>query len=146
MLLRDGTIYFAILLMMNIAQMVVKTVPSFENFSYVSTVIQTWVPILTSRFLLNLCQVAGSPEIDSQEAFNSRFSVPRFRVPSLASIIGNMGEDLDHSGTAEEDDEVENSSSGSVQAEEGAAPEAIIEAHPSSINPTPSTSRLIHIA
>ncbi len=57
-----------------------------------------------------------------------------------------MGEDLDHSGTAEEDDEVENSSSGSVQAEEGAAPEAIIEAHPSSINPTPSTSRLIHIA
>ncbi len=102
-------------------------------------------PILISRFLLNLCQV-GSPEINSQEAFNSQFSVPGFRVPSLASIIGNMGEDLDHGGPAEEvEDEVENNS-GSVPAEEGVIPEAIIEAHLSSMNPTPSTSRLVHIA
>ncbi|PSR97186.1 hypothetical protein PHLCEN_2v4357, partial [Hermanssonia centrifuga] len=112
MLLRDGTIYFAL------------------------------QPILISRFLLNLRQ-AGSPEleIDSQEAFNSRFSVPGFRVPSLASIIGNMGEDLDHGGPAEE---VEDESS--IEVEEGAA-ETTIETHASStVNPTPSTSRLIHIA
>ncbi len=57
-----------------------------------------------------------------------------------------MGEDLDHSGPAEEvEDEVENTS-GSIQAEEEAAPEEIIEAHSSSMNPTPSTSRLVHIA
>ncbi|PSS32235.1 hypothetical protein PHLCEN_2v2004 [Hermanssonia centrifuga] len=103
-------------------------------------------PILISRFLLNLRQV-GSPEIDSQEAFDSRFSVPRFRVPSLASIIGNMGEDLDHGGSAEEvEDEAENTvTSGSIQVEEGAVPEAIID-DPSSMNSIPSTSRLIHIA
>ncbi|THG92814.1 hypothetical protein EW026_g8222 [Hermanssonia centrifuga] len=84
--------------------------------------------ILISRFLLNLRQV-GSPEIDSQEAFNSQFSVPGFRVPSLSSIVGNMGEDLDHGGPAEEvEDEVENYS-GSIQVEEGAASEEIIEAH-----------------
>ncbi|THG95373.1 hypothetical protein EW026_g6270 [Hermanssonia centrifuga] len=144
MLLRDGTIYFAVLLMMNIAQVAVET-PSFQKFSFVTQVIQTLQPMLISRFLLNLHQV-GSPEINSQEAFNSQFSVPAFRVPSLASIVGNMGEDLDHGGLAEEvEDEVDNNS-GSVQAEEGAAPEPIIEARPSSMNPTPSTSRLIHIA
>ncbi|PSR74193.1 hypothetical protein PHLCEN_2v10041 [Hermanssonia centrifuga] len=83
-------------------------------------------PILISRFLLNLRQV-GSPEIDSQEAFNSQFSVPGFRIPSLASIIGNMGEDLDYGGLAEEvEDEAENTSE-SIQAEEGAVPETIIE-------------------
>ncbi|PSS32238.1 hypothetical protein PHLCEN_2v2007 [Hermanssonia centrifuga] len=65
-------------------------------------------PILISRFLLNLRQI-GSPEIDSREVFNSQFSIPGFRVPSLASIVGNMGEDLDHGGPAGEmGDEVEN--------------------------------------
>ncbi|THG99236.1 hypothetical protein EW026_g3061 [Hermanssonia centrifuga] len=144
MLLRDGTIYFAILFVMNIAQVVLET-PSFASFDFVLTVIETLQPILISRFLLNLRQV-GSPEIDSQEAFNSQFSVPGFRVPSLASIVGNMGNDLEHGGLAEEvDDEVENTS-GSIQAEEGAVPEAIIETHFSSMNPTPSTSRLADIA
>ncbi len=57
-----------------------------------------------------------------------------------------MGEDLDHGGPVEEvEDEAENYS-GSIQAEEGAAPEEIMEAHPSSMNPIPSTSQLIHIA
>ncbi|THG95249.1 hypothetical protein EW026_g6369 [Hermanssonia centrifuga] len=145
MLLRDGTIYFAILFVMNIVQVVVKTALSFQNLNLLTPVIQTLQPILISRFLLNLRQV-GSPEIDSQEAFNSQFSVPGFRVPSLSSIVGNMGEDLDHSGPAEEvEDEVENYS-GSIQAEEGAAPEEIIEGHPSSMDPIPSTSQLIHIA
>ncbi|PSS30880.1 hypothetical protein PHLCEN_2v2607, partial [Hermanssonia centrifuga] len=93
-------------------------------------------PILISRFLLNLRQV-GSPEIDSQEAFNLQFSAPGFRVPTLASIVGNMGGDLDYDGPAEEvEDEVENTS-GSIQAEEGAVPGAIIETHPSSMNLTP---------
>ncbi|THG98405.1 hypothetical protein EW026_g3782 [Hermanssonia centrifuga] len=125
---------------MNIAQVVVRNVPSLANFDFVETMIGTLEPILISRFLLNLRQV-GSPEIDSQEAFNSRFSVPGFRVPSLASIIGNMGEDLDHGGPGEEvvDDETENISgsvqaedveaeniSGSVQSEEVAVPETTI--------------------
>ncbi len=57
-----------------------------------------------------------------------------------------MGEDLEHGGLAEEvEDQVENNS-GSIQAEEGEVPELIIEARPSLIDPTPATSRLIHIA
>ncbi|THH00340.1 hypothetical protein EW026_g2176 [Hermanssonia centrifuga] len=139
----SASVNFDILLVMNIAQVVVDNVPSLENYDFVTIVISTW-PILISRFLLNLRQV-GSPEIDSQEAFNSQFSVPGFRIPSLASIIGNMGEDLDYGGLAEEvEDEAENTSE-SIQAEEGAVPETIIEVHPSSMNPTPSAGQLIHI-
>ncbi|THG95253.1 hypothetical protein EW026_g6366 [Hermanssonia centrifuga] len=141
----SANVLFDILFVMDIAAVVVNTVPSFQNFGFIATVIGTLQPILISRFLLNLRQV-GSPEIDSQEAFNSQFSIPGFRVPSLSSMVGNMGEDLDHSGPAEEvEDEVENTS-GSIQAEEGAAPEEIIEGHLSSMDPIPSTSQLMHIA
>ncbi|PSR81870.1 hypothetical protein PHLCEN_2v6242 [Hermanssonia centrifuga] len=31
------------------------------------------------------------------ETFNSRFSIPGFRAPTLATITGNMGEPLDYS-------------------------------------------------
>ncbi len=52
-------------------------------------------PILISRFLLNLRQL-GAPQNETQSRFNSRFSIPGFRVPTLESIVGNMGADLDH--------------------------------------------------
>ncbi len=94
-----------------------------------------------------MCQV-GSPEIDSQEAYNSQFSVPGFCIPSLSSIVGNMGEDLDHGGPVEEVEAEAENYSGSIQAEEGAAPKEIIEVHPSLMDPTPSTSQfpVLHIA
>ncbi|THG94855.1 hypothetical protein EW026_g6695 [Hermanssonia centrifuga] len=95
MLLRDGTIYFIALLAMSIAEVLVKTVPAFQNLASVGTVILALQPILISRFLLNLRQ-AGKPREDTHSAFNSQFSVPGFRVPTLDSIIGNMGEELDH--------------------------------------------------
>ncbi len=62
-------------------------------------------PILISRFLLNLRQL-GEPENETQSRFNSRFSVPGFRVPTLESIVGNMGADLYHGPAEEVDGEV----------------------------------------
>ena len=54
-------------------------------------------PILISRFILNLRSVSQSYEESSQDmTYNSRMSVPGFRVPTMASITGNMGEMLDH--------------------------------------------------
>lgn len=51
-------------------------------------------PILISRFLLNL-RHADSPE-DSTSRL-ARFPTPlNFRAPTLQSIVGNMGEPLDH--------------------------------------------------
>lgn len=58
-------------------------------------------PILLSRFLINLRQ-ADSPEDSIQASHLSRFSAPNFRVPTLQSIMGNMGESLEYG--AEEDE------------------------------------------
>ncbi|THG96032.1 hypothetical protein EW026_g5719 [Hermanssonia centrifuga] len=73
------------LLILNIAQIVLKT-----------------VPILISRFLFNLRQV-GEPAAESGNhqhiTFSSRFTI---RVPTLASIVGNMGEELDHGPVVQE--------------------------------------------
>ncbi|THG94811.1 hypothetical protein EW026_g6727 [Hermanssonia centrifuga] len=103
MLLRDGTVYFVVLLAINLTDVIGNTVPSLQATSAVtSNLIGTLTPILISRFLLNLRQL-GEPENETQSRFNSRFSIPGFRVPTLESIVGNMGADLDY-GPAEEVD------------------------------------------
>lgn len=62
-------------------------------------------PLLISRFLLNLRQLREPEGTGTHEISNSRFSVPAFRVPTLASIAGNMGEDLRHGPTPDEGDD-----------------------------------------
>ncbi|PSR73876.1 hypothetical protein PHLCEN_2v10296 [Hermanssonia centrifuga] len=88
------------------------------------------VPILISRFLLNLRQVGGqtSRAEDSGTRQGStgadtvtglHFSVASLRATSnvtLSSIIGNMGEYLDHEEETWDANEV-------VQAEDGAQPD-----------------------
>ncbi|THG94849.1 hypothetical protein EW026_g6701 [Hermanssonia centrifuga] len=106
MLLRDGTVYFVVLLAINLTDVIGNTVPSLQATSAVtSNLIGTLTPILISRFLLNLRQL-GEPENETQSRFNSRFSVPGFRVPTLESIVGNMGADLYHGPAEEVDGEV----------------------------------------
>ncbi|THG94788.1 hypothetical protein EW026_g6748 [Hermanssonia centrifuga] len=96
MLLRDGTMYFVVLFAINISQVVLTIVALFP----ITDIFGVLSPILVSRFLLNLRQL-GEPQNETQSHFNSRFSIPGFRVPTLESVIGNMGADLDH-GPAEE--------------------------------------------
>ncbi|THG93032.1 hypothetical protein EW026_g8083 [Hermanssonia centrifuga] len=82
----------SVLLAINITDVI----PSLSNTSSaIRSILQTLTPILISRFLLNLRQL-GEPKNESQSRFNSRFSIPGFRVPKLESIVGNMGADLDH--------------------------------------------------
>lgn len=66
-------------------------------------------PILISRFLLNLRQV-DNRYLETENYHTSHFSIPQFRIQK-STVLGNMGEDLDHSvyfgGEIEEDpDEV----------------------------------------
>ncbi|KAJ3553607.1 hypothetical protein NM688_g3520 [Phlebia brevispora] len=49
--------------------------------------------VILSRFLLNLRQI-DAPEVGSSPGHVSRFSVPNFRMPTVPSIIGNLGEPL----------------------------------------------------
>ncbi|THG95674.1 hypothetical protein EW026_g6024 [Hermanssonia centrifuga] len=59
-------------------------------------------PILISRFMLNLRQV-NTAQNEMQNALDSCSSALTFRVPTLTSFIGNMGEDLYHGAEAGED-------------------------------------------
>ncbi|KAI0926274.1 hypothetical protein AcV5_008776 [Taiwanofungus camphoratus] len=56
LLLRDGTLYFAIILMMNIVQIITGTINSL--FNYVTVFLAPISSILISRFLLNLRQLS----------------------------------------------------------------------------------------
>ncbi|THG92567.1 hypothetical protein EW026_g8373 [Hermanssonia centrifuga] len=112
LLLRDGTVYFAAFLAMNIAQVLVATMPSLQNVAPVGSIILVLTPILISRFLLNLRQL-GEPENEIQSCFDPQFSVLGFRVPTSTSIVGNMGADLDHSPAEETDYVAEDADVGS---------------------------------
>ncbi|PSS38106.1 hypothetical protein PHLCEN_2v48 [Hermanssonia centrifuga] len=96
----------SVLLVMNIADVIVNNVPSLQNVSPVPNLIQGLTSILISRFLLNLRQL-GEPENETQSRFNSRFSIPGFRVPTLETVVGNMGADLGRGPAEEIDDEAE---------------------------------------
>ncbi|PSR84397.1 hypothetical protein PHLCEN_2v5454 [Hermanssonia centrifuga] len=67
----------------------------------VVAIIQALTPILISRFLLNLRQL-GEPENGTEDAPDSRLSIPGFRIVTLTSIVGNMGEELNRLGTEED--------------------------------------------
>ncbi|THG95136.1 hypothetical protein EW026_g6455 [Hermanssonia centrifuga] len=97
LLLRDGTLYFLLILFMNVAEIMVETVNGASALSPVSEFLALIPPILISRFLLNLRQIDND---DDEEAEVTHVSTLGFR----ASVsVGNMGESLDH-GPAEYDD------------------------------------------
>lgn len=94
-LLRDGTIYFVALLVMNILQVVTYSTGLAGGAAYAIVFLQALPPLLVQRFMLNLRQLSAPP-VDSAAANVadlSRFSV-HFRVPS--DFLGNIGEPLAH--------------------------------------------------
>lgn len=63
-------------------------------------------PILVSRFLLDLRQIGPSGD-STQVSRVSQFSNPNFRVPTFQSIVGNLGEYLQHDTDDYESEEAE---------------------------------------
>ena len=63
------------------------------------------IPILLSRFIINLRQVGTSATIPSDNRHPSRFSIPNLRMPTLDGVVGNFGEPLDFVEYRIEDDE-----------------------------------------
>ncbi|KAJ3551894.1 hypothetical protein NM688_g4444 [Phlebia brevispora] len=92
--LRDGSVYFIALLALNLAQLLVETVPSFQNANPVSILTPIISMIMISRFLVDLRQ-ADTPDNSTAAAEFSQFSVPGFRVPTMQSIVGNIGESVE---------------------------------------------------
>ncbi|KAJ3554682.1 hypothetical protein NM688_g2981 [Phlebia brevispora] len=92
-LIQYGTLYFIVLLGVTILPLITLLKPSLGLITYATDAFVSVLPsILTSRFLINLRQ-AESVESRNITRF-SHFSVPRFHVPSLPEIIGNLGERL----------------------------------------------------
>lgn len=90
-LLRDGALYFVILLAFNIA-IVLPRRPT-EGTALLSAAMQALPQILANRFMLNLRQSNSSGVVETPEG-PSRVSAPRFRATD--SFFGNFGEPLDH--------------------------------------------------
>ncbi|KZT08754.1 uncharacterized protein LAESUDRAFT_723684 [Laetiporus sulphureus 93-53] len=92
-LMRDGTLYFMALLLLNILQIVIKI--RYENSQNTADYVVLFLPpissILISRFILNLRQVSvGS--VDLNTISHSALNTPD--IPSR--LVGNFGADVQH--------------------------------------------------
>ncbi|KAI0353399.1 hypothetical protein OH77DRAFT_627554 [Trametes cingulata] len=93
LLLRDGTVYFLLLLILNIAQIILAALVPGDNF--IAFFISPLTSILISRFLLNLREVAQGSEPVHAEA--SETAIMSTRFPSIhvsSDVLGNMGATL----------------------------------------------------
>lgn len=96
LLLRDGTFYFIVLLVINVLHLTLSLTNVFSDVTYFSTAMSS---VIVSRFLLNLRQVHMEDNYpDEQPSFvgsTSRISDVRF----ASTVVGNLGAPLDYSST-----------------------------------------------
>ncbi|KAJ3551501.1 hypothetical protein NM688_g4670 [Phlebia brevispora] len=99
-LLRDGSIYFAAMSILNLGQLLVSVVTAFTNAEPLVVILQILPSILISRFLINLRHVSDvvrNGGFSERGTSASRFA-PSFRLPTIAldSFVGPLGEPLEH--------------------------------------------------
>ncbi|KAJ3557727.1 hypothetical protein NM688_g1318 [Phlebia brevispora] len=112
-LLRYGTLYFVVLFIVNLINLLLLLVPSLE-FEAVLGSITTILPnIVVSRFLINLRQSDSSASSDTgTNQASGLVSTVGFRTPTLRSIVGNLGEPLSGGDEDTEDFELDELSGG----------------------------------
>ncbi|KAJ3556589.1 hypothetical protein NM688_g1944 [Phlebia brevispora] len=88
-----GSLYFASLLLLNAAELLIEQYPDFKYSDPIAAIYQAAQSILISRFLINLRLVNTRRD---EELDSSRSSVLKFLVLSVDTVVGNMGEDLDY--------------------------------------------------
>ncbi|KAJ3559718.1 hypothetical protein NM688_g174 [Phlebia brevispora] len=91
-LLEYGTTYFIVLFVVNLLNGLILLVPSLESKNPISPFLSVLPNLILSRFLINLRQV-DTPNT-SEVARLSRFSAVKFHMPSIPTVIGNLGEPL----------------------------------------------------
>lgn len=96
LLLRDGTFYFIVLLVINVLHLTLSLTNVFSDVTYFSTAMSS---VIVSRFLLNLRQVHMEDNYpDEQPSFVS--SISRISDVRFAStVVGNLGAPLNYSST-----------------------------------------------
>ncbi|KAJ3545263.1 hypothetical protein NM688_g5644 [Phlebia brevispora] len=107
-LLQYGILYFIVICVVNVADLLVSVVPAFRSTNVIDVFIDVLPSIVISRFLINLRQANSAAPSDMTRF--SHFSAPNFHVPTLPEIIGNLGEPLANSDEALDDEELEEKS------------------------------------
>ncbi|OJT08433.1 hypothetical protein TRAPUB_616 [Trametes pubescens] len=94
-ILKDGTLYFACLLILNVVNIIVNAVP---NSSAVSAFQDPVTSILVSRFLLNLRDTLGGDMRDTRPSFvaSTRHAHAASTGMQFANFVDPMGAELDH--------------------------------------------------
>ncbi|KAJ3557763.1 hypothetical protein NM688_g1289 [Phlebia brevispora] len=104
-ILRDGSIYFVILLLVNIVVLLLENLPHLSNYRSASLLVSILQPILISRFLTNLRRLDAHDNASAAAENLSQFSAPNFRFPTLQSVTGDLGQPLDHDARPSWEDE-----------------------------------------
>ncbi|KAJ3540632.1 hypothetical protein NM688_g6200 [Phlebia brevispora] len=91
-LLQYGVLHLAILCAVGLVDVLITLNPSFQWGNPITTISSVFPNIVISRFLIGLREIDNPGTSDA--ARFSRFSAPNFRVPTLPSIVGNLGEPL----------------------------------------------------
>lgn len=96
LLLRDGTIYFGVLLILNVLHLVLSLTNVFLDVTYFVTSLSS---IIISRFLLNLRQIGLSGHDENQRPSFVHSVVPNSHISDIrfrSTIMGNIGASLSH--------------------------------------------------
>ncbi|OBZ73196.1 hypothetical protein A0H81_07320 [Grifola frondosa] len=102
LLLRDGTIYFVILLILNLLHIAVKIT---QQTNFITTFEEPLTSIMISRFLLNLREVdSAAPSSVGEDGGEAGDEEGMGTLRFVTSVVGPLGEPLDHSFV---DDDVE---------------------------------------
>ncbi|KAK7685438.1 hypothetical protein QCA50_011301 [Cerrena zonata] len=104
MLLRDGTVYFAALLALNVANLIAI---SFQIFGALPALTDVVTAILISRFMLNLRSVYTTT-VGSSSYYDPDKTMSNVNFAHSSGIVGNLGAPLkDYSFMYDDDDEEE---------------------------------------
>ncbi|CCL99982.1 uncharacterized protein FIBRA_02007 [Fibroporia radiculosa] len=116
LVLRDGTVYFSVLLLLNIADIILFSSGIFQNLSAFNLLL---TPLLLSQFLLNLREASTGCSTDTDQC----------QMSSL-NILGNLGASLNYT-SAFQEDEQRDGEADEIQDESPAAVEGLpIETDP----------------
>ncbi|EKM57611.1 uncharacterized protein PHACADRAFT_206502 [Phanerochaete carnosa HHB-10118-sp] len=108
-LIHDGTVYFLILLVLNISQIVSFF---FADVSIVNSFANAMSPILVCRFMMNLRLVNRGGPTTSEASSSQQLAslrMPTFNDGTAPSFMTNMGEPLYYDQNDMGDDDVQDS-------------------------------------
>lgn len=105
LLLRDGSIYFAVLFVLNIAQIIVSAEQAGNN--ELTFFLSPVTSILISRFLLSLREIHPSDLRERQSTGSAVLSTQISAVPVSSQFIGSLGTPLWYTDSSTDDSQID---------------------------------------